>query len=266
MTCDKESCKRCNACIDECPFELFVADKEGFPKLRLAAKKMCIACGHCVAVCPTAALTLPELPVTPQVAPGDCEDVKKDALVSPEDARYLMATRRSIRHYKKKQVPEELLATLLDTASYAPSSHNSQPVQWIVTRDAEATAKLSGMVVDYMEEHGVFPGLVKHWKKGEDKVLRGAPHVAIAVTPDNGLNPCQDASCASAYLELAAHSHGVGACWAGFLMDVANEYAPLREHLGIEEGHTVQAAVMLGYSKFRYRRVPPRKKVSMRWL
>lgn len=204
--------------------------------------------------------------MTPAIEPKACEKMSRADRIDPSDARRFLASRRSIRHYKKKLVDEELLHTLLETAAYAPSSHNSQPVRWIVTRDAESTARLSAFVVEFMEQKGVFPGLVKHWKKGEDKVLRGAPHVAVAVAPDDGLNPCQDASCAAAYLELAAHSHGVGACWAGFLMDVANEYAPLREHLGIAQDHSVQAAVMLGYPKYRYGRIPPRKPVDMRWL
>jgi len=38
--------------------------------------------------------------------------------------------RRSIRNYKTKAVEKEKIEKLIDMASYAPSGHNMQPVNW----------------------------------------------------------------------------------------------------------------------------------------
>ncbi|BCS88721.1 nitroreductase family protein [Pseudodesulfovibrio sediminis] len=266
MFADKTLCKRCGACQDECPFDLVVEDREGFPKLRLAAKKTCIACGHCVAVCPVSAITLPEMPVAEQLAPEHCLPLAKDLKISTEQAEQFLRGRRSIRSYKDKVVSEDELAHLMDVATFAPSAKNGQPARWIVTRTPLATRRLAGLTVEYMATNSVLPGVVRNWEKGIDKILHGAPHVAVAHAPEDGFNPAEDCSLAAAYLELAAHAHGIGACWAGFLMEVAEGCCAIREMLGIPEGHGVYAALMLGYPKYRYRRIPTRRDVEITWL
>ena len=267
MFADKDKCKRCGACAAECPYDLIVDDPEGFPKLRPAAKKTCIACGHCVAVCPTGALTLPDMPqITAALSPGQCRDLARDLKISPDQADQFLRSRRSVRAYKNKTVPEETLTDLLRVSSFAPSAKNGQPARWIVTRTPEVTQELVSHVVHYMSLNNVFPGVIKNWKKGIDKICHHAPHVAVAYAAEDGFNPAEDCALAAAYLELAAHARGIGACWAGFLMEAAEGCHALRERLGIPEGHGVHAALMLGYPKYRYARIPRRKEVAVRWL
>ncbi len=266
MFVDIEKCKRCGACGAECPYDLIVEDKEGFPKLRLAAKKTCIACGHCVAVCPTSALVLPELPVTPELTPEQCVPLARDLRLTPEQADQFLQSRRSIRAYRDKCIPEDVMEELLGVASFAPSAKNGQPAQWVVTRTSETTRRLAELTVEFMAINNVFPGVIKNWEKGFDKILHGAPHVAIAHAPEDGFNPAEDCSLAAAYLELAAHSRGIGACWAGFLMEAAEGYFPIRELLGLPEGHGIYAVLMLGYPKFHYKRIPRRREVKLTWL
>jgi len=267
MFADKEKCKRCGACAAECPYDLIVDDPEGFPKLRPAARKTCIACGHCVAVCPTGALALPDMPpVTDALSPEQCRAMVRDQRISPEQADQFLRSRRSIRSYRDKTIPEETLLELLGVAAFAPSAKNGQPARWIVTRSAETTQELVSHVVHYMSINNVFPGVIKNWKKGVDKVCHNAPHVAVAYAAEDGFNPAEDCALAAAYLELAAHARGIGACWAGFLMEAAEGCQALRERLGIPEGHGVYAALMLGYPKFRYARIPRRRDVAVRWL
>jgi len=266
MFADKEKCKQCGACFVECPYDLIVKDREDYPKIRLAAKKTCIGCGHCVAVCPTEAITLPEMPVVQSLSPDQCAPLLKDLRLAPEQAEQFLRGRRSIRSYKDKLVPNEVLGQLLDVSRFAPSAKNGQPARWIVTRSAEATRKLAGLTVEFMAINNVFPGVIKNWEKGIDKILHGAPHVAVIHAAEDGLNPAEDCSLAAAYMELAAHAHGVGACWAGFLMEAAEGYHPIREMLRVPEGHGIYAALMLGYPKYRYQRIPRRRDVEVTWL
>lgn len=267
MFADTEKCKRCGACADECPYDLIREDTNGFPKLRPAARKMCIACGHCVAVCPVEALTLPEMAgVTPQLGPDDCLAMARDLRISAEQADLFLRSRRSIRTFKDKTISEPVITELLDLASCAPSAKNGQPARWLVTRTPEATRRMAELTVEFMSINNVFPGVIKNWEKGLDKILHGAPHVAIAHACDEGLHPAEDCSLAAAYLELAAHSRGIGACWAGFLMEAAEGYHPLRELLGLPEGHGIHAALMLGYPRYRYHRIPKRRDVQVRWI
>lgn len=262
ITIDHDKCKRDGICISECPFSLIRENKEnGFPEIRVAAERMCIHCGHCLAVCPHQALTFDG------AGPADCLPIDKDLTIDPAKIEQFLKSRRSIRTYKDKPVEHATLERLLDTARWAPSAKNSQSAHWLMVEDPAEVRRLAGMVVDWFRENNYFPGVVKAWKDGRDMVLRGAPHVAIAHARTDGslLKPTEDCAIAISYLELAAHAHGVGACWAGFLANGANDYQPLVDALGLPADHKVFGALMLGYPKFRYRRIPLREPVKVEW-
>jgi len=67
------------------------------------------------------------------------------------------------------------------------------------------------------------------------------------------------------YLELAAYSLGMGACWAGFLGIAAGYFPPLVKELPIPEGHQVFGAMMIGYPKHAYHRIPSRTEARIAW-
>ena len=261
ITVDKEQCKKCYSCIAECPFDLINLDKEGFPQLRKAAIKKCIRCGHCMAVCLSDALDLTASPL------AESSLIDQSLFPSPDQVEHFLLSRRSIRTYKKRVVPHSILANILATSRYAPSAHNGQPVHWLMVEDPDQVRHLAGMVVEWMTELKVFPGLTRAWTRGQDKVLRGAPHLAIAhADPAASEHPVEDCSLATAYLDLAAHSHGIGSCWAGFLVQAAQHYSPLISALHLPDNHQVYTALMLGYPKFRYRHIPARQELKVTWL
>ena len=97
--------------------------------------------------------------------------------------------------------------------------------------------------------------------------MRGALHIAVAHAPRLYGPIGQEASIiALTYLELAAYSLGVGACWAGYFEMAAVNYAPLQKALGIPEGNRPYGAMMLGYPKYKYSRIPLRKEIDVKWL
>lgn len=261
LTIDHDKCKRDGICVAECPFSLILENKEtGFPEIRPAAERLCITCGHCLAVCPHQALSLAAM------VDDHCPPLDKKLLASPAALAQFLKSRRSIRTYRQERITRATLEQLLDIARWAPSAKNGQPVHWLMVEDATELRRLAGMVVSWFQEKNILPGVVKAWSEGKDMVLRNAPHLAIAHAPGEGLSkPTEDCTIALTYLELAAHAHGIGACWAGFLMSAANAYQPLTEALALPAGHKVYGALMLGYPKFRYRRIPPRQPLKIEW-
>jgi len=207
--------------------------------------------------------------------PEDCAAVRKELLPSPEQVEHLLKSRRSVRVYKEEPVPRETLARLIDIARYAPSGHNAQPVQWLVIVDPKEVQRLSGLVVDAMrsaikespELADIFPidVIVTMQKRGEDPIMRHAPHAIVAHAPRDAITAQQDGLIALTYLELAAYSLGVGACWAGFVHFAAMFYSPMREALRLPEGHHCLGAMMIGYPKHRLVRIPIRNEPKVIW-
>lgn len=255
---DAGLCSRCGACAEECPRLVIELPPDGSPPVFDTAA--CHDCGHCVAVCPTGALS------SSDAHPADLMAADADSLPSVERVRHFLRTRRSIRRYEDRPVPRETLAVLLDTARWAPSSGNTQTVEWVVL-GGDSMRRFIADTNGWLEEHPLPPMYATTQAKAEelgiDLVCRNAPHAIIAHTPRGRET---DGAVSLAYLELAAYAAGLGACWSGFANGVIRASGALRDWLGIPDSHASCGVMLLGYPAHRFRRVPLRKPTKVEWL
>lgn len=268
---DQEKCRRDGICMAECPGGIIEIGREGgLPVPTELAESLCIQCGHCVAVCPEGALSLETMKV------HECPSVGNGFSVPAGHMELLIRTRRSIRTYKKKRVQRNILKRLIETARYAPSIKNLQPVHWLVIEHRSEVDRLASIVVEWMKSmiEGAHKArysplalshITEKWVKGEDLICHGAPHVIVVHGPKDSRASLTSCIIALTTLELAAHSFGLGTCWAGYFYAAANSYPPMIEALGISDDHQCFAAMMIGYPRFRYHRIPVKKKASITW-
>lgn len=267
---DPAKCKRDSICVAACPASLVREGKDGLPMPLKGREEHCILCGHCVAACPSGALTHERIP--------DASLIPVDrSLAVPQAAlEQFFKSRRSIRGYKDRKLPRETIRKLIETASHAPSGHNAQPVEWAVVNGRDRVeALLDEVVIPWIAsevEAGSelamklnLGGALRAYKRGKDVICRGAPHVVCAHVPSgHGITPFYDGIIALAHLDLAAHGMGLGTCWAGYLGFAAK--APgMRKFLGLVEDREPAYFLLLGEPKFRYRLIPPRKKPAINW-
>ena len=106
---------------------------------------------------------------------------------------------------------------------------------------------------------------VKRWEAGYDVVLRDAPVVIVAHADKENRLASTNCSIALTYLELAATGMGLGCCWAGFFNGAATSFPPMIEALPLPEGHKCFGAMMVGYPKYSYHRIPTRKGPKIIW-
>jgi len=270
LTVDQDKCKRDRICADECPAKLIVfKETDSFPDAVKRAELYCIRCGHCIAVCPSNAIFVST------VNSVDCLTVDPGLLPTADQVEHLLKSRRSIRSFRNKAVDRAALEKLIETSSYAPSGHNTQPVHWLVIEDINKVNRIAALVVDWMRymidnkpefaASMAMKALCYAWDHGDDRICRNAPHIIIAHGPKD--MPTSPGSCtiALSYLELAAHSMGIGACWAGFVGMAAATFPPLIEELALPEGHKAFGAMMIGYPKHSYHKIPPRTPARIIW-
>lgn len=270
ITIHREKCTRCGMCAAVCPGRLIAQpSKKDFPAPVPEAEEFCIDCGHCQACCPRDALSLASMPW------ADCPIIDADGLPSPDSVRLLMQARRSIRVYKKKPVPKRIIAELIDTARFAPTGSNKQPVHWTAISRPDDVQKLAALTVEFIREMlplaadeataKRFRRLIGAWDRGIDRVMRGAPHLIVVSCPPEISFPTADCATALAYLELFAFSRGLGTCWAGYFTAAAAVHQPIIDFLAMPSGHQCHGAVMLGHPKFGYQRIPKRKEAAIDW-
>ena len=267
---DESKCKKDGICVNECPVAIIrQKDKESFPELVPGGETVCLLCGHCVAVCPHDALSHEKIPIEA------CKPIDKENVINEEQAVQFLRSRRSVRFFKDKPVEKETLQRLIEIARYAPTGGNSQLVEWTVVNDKEKIHDIAGLTVDGMKNmlannpDGDYPPylplIIAAWDFGMDVVLRDAPALVIASAPAAAIGGMADVSLALSYLELAAQTKGIGTCWAGIIHMGLQTSKSLQEAVGLPEGHVHQYAMMLGYAKPRYYRLPERKIPKIHW-
>jgi len=147
------------------------------------------------------------------------------------DTLEAIRTRRSIRQYLDKPVPQDLLRQVLSAAMHAPSACNQQPWQFVVLDD----------------------------RKLLREVPKIHPYATMAVEAPMAILVCGDASletvsgywvidCSAAVenLLLAAHALGLGAVWTG-VYPQQERVEGFRRLLGLPKNLTPHSLIPLGY-------------------
>jgi nitroreductase/NAD-dependent dihydropyrimidine dehydrogenase PreA subunit len=258
VTIDKDLCDREGACIDSCPHSLLLRGKDGFPVERADAASQCIRCGQCMAVCSRGALTN-NLLAGQEFQEKSTLDRAKDPLV------YAMKTRRSVRCFKSRPVDKLVLKGLLEVVRYAPTANNSQKLWWIATLQPEGTRALAELSLDWLRKTYFPDDPGEAWEGDADPVLRGAPHLLLCCAPEDYRWAATDSAIAVTHLELLAASRGLGTCWVGVFMRALEGWPPLVEAVGLPPGQKVFGGLTLGYPRYEFRLVPPRKPAAVDW-
>lgn len=147
-------------------------------------------------------------------------------------------SRRSIRKFTDKEIPDAILDMLCKAGIYAPSGHNLQTWRFTIIKNKSQIEELKSVTREVAKEKKV------HFYGFE------SPKYLILVSNDRR-NPdgIQDASCAAQNIMLAAHSYGIGSVWLNPLMTICDEPAirHLLDSYHIPKEHIVWATIALGY-------------------
>jgi nitroreductase len=240
-----------------CPARILFLNEKGFPED--IPEGQCILCGHCAAVCAHDALTHTGL------AEETYLPIAKEPLPPAVMDGFLMS-RRSVREFKDRPVGREVLEALLEVARRAPTGSNSQKLHWIVVEGVRKVYALSEEAMNWFRTTDLPKARLEQWEKGHDFILRGAPAVIVACAPADYVWAKQDCAIALTFLELAAEARSLGVCWTGYLTRAAAAHSPLCKALSVPEGHVVCGGLMIGERKYTYKKIPPRKPLSVQWL
>ena len=266
---DETKCRKDGICVRECPMVIIkLKDGDGFPEMVPGGESICNRCGHCVAICPEGALSHAGVPIEKSPL------IKKDLEISGEQAVQFLRSRRSVRFFKKQPVEKEKLQRLIEIARYAPSGGNLQLVEWMVFTDVERIKEIAGLTVEWLRKlvanspqtvPPYLPLMIGAWDMGYNSVTWSAPAVIVASAPKEATTGMVDVSLALCYLDLAAQSLGLGTCWAGVVEGALQGSAEVRKFVGVPEGHPYHYAMMVGYPKPKYSRLPERKAPKIPW-
>jgi len=206
----------------------------------------------------------------------------------------LLHSRRSIRHYKDRQLSDGELSELLQVAQMAGTSSNGQTEGFLVLQNQERIRNLELLIIKTLWNAGLkylkggfmrkllekkygpevirqytdYYGIIKNRRAhGEERgmIFRNAPTVVVVYGLKTNFLAQSNAALAIRNMELMAESMGLGSCWVGFLPSAAAKSRKIDRFLNIPGGNTVLGALMLGEPAYRYKNIPPRKPRSVIW-
>lgn len=206
--------------------------------------------------------------------------------------------RRSIRVFKKKQLPDSMIRRILEAGRFAPSAANCQPWKFMVItsvevieameRDALKMARIIMWFLDYSrtpfrqkylaplvrilirfqyrELNPVPFGAMQQMAAGKLPVFHGAPVLVLIFIDRRGVsNPYLDAGICGQNMVLAAHSMGAGSCWIGFIK-LLLYYPKWRKFFGLKYPYDLTDCIAFGWPKGEYDGIVPREIQLVQWV
>lgn len=152
-------------------------------------------------------------------------------------------TRRSVRSYEERQVPNELLDQILEAGLYAASGRGLQSPVVLVIQDKAVIKELSKINASIFGRTG--------------DPFFGAPTILMVLTERERSTGVEDASLVIGNMMLAAHSLRLGTCWVHRAKEETDvEYVKkMLKGVGINpEQYVGVGHLSLGYPKL----VPPK--------
>ncbi len=141
------------------------------------------------------------------------------------DGEELLLSRRSVRRYEPRPVPEVTLRKVFEQCACAPSARNTQPWYFLTVRDRTRVERLSAV-------------------RGDSSAPIAQAPMAVAICADPARTPraVEDGCIAAYHFLLVSWAHGLGTCWIGGM-----NQDEVKDALGIPHEHFVATVTPLGY-------------------
>ena len=276
LSVDMERCTLCGVCVKNCAVEVLQIEDKAVQQID--AGFGCVACGHCMMVCPEGCITVSGR----NLSAADLQPLpQQEARADAESLKALLIARRSVRRFSDQPVEPELLEQVIAMASTAPMGIPPWDVGVVTINGFEEVRGLAEEVVEgYRGMLTLFrPGALKMmrpfmgqmryeqfsgfivplahkyvdaWEEGRDTVFWGAPAVLIFHYSAYAGEP--DAVIACTYAMLAAESLGLGNCVIGGAPPIVQRNKALCAKLGIPPGNKLALALVLGSSTVPFKR------------
>lgn len=282
---DQAKCTNCGLCVNVC-----LLNYETIDGTMSAREKplLCAACGHCVAICPTGAIT------HPNVDSSECETLDEANRPGYEQFMGFLKMRRSRREFKDQDVPREVIKKLLAAAVEAPNGCNRRNVCYTVITDPHVMKQMTDSITAQMNklcgllrkpigraifkllqprtyrELEFFLPLMDQISDGQyrnlDLVAYNAPCCILVHTTRDDMCGAEDSVFAAANIQYAAETLGLGTCCIGFITGTVNADKSLKKLVGLPPDHKVQTCLIVGYPEFRYTKSAPKSEATARWV
>ncbi len=159
-----------------------------------------------------------------------------------------LLSRRSIRKFKDKQVPLDVLKEILECGIYAPSGKNKQSSRIVVVQNPDLISKIAKINASFVNKENFDP-------------FYGAPVLLIVFADKNIPTYIKDASAVIMNILNASFSLGVDSCWIDRAFETfsTKEGELLKQKWNLSDNFVGVGNVVLGYRDMDLPNALPRR-------
>jgi nitroreductase len=249
---------------------------------------ICQRCGQCMAVCNTKSIVVDGFGYDSDFRDLPRHNVDYNAFID------FLANRRSIRNFKDKAVPRDIIEKVLESLSFAPYGAEPEKIQINVVNDRKQIESALPYIENFLDnivkwiEHPIASRMMKKRNSPEkfntiknhlypiaklgnykledgDRITRNAPAIIILHARKDAEEHTSNSLIYASYLMLAAHSLGLGATLIGLVPPSINKVREVREIFRVPDENEAIMSLILGYPKIKYKRTIVRKRQA-EWL
>jgi len=290
---NNDLCNACGICGDVCPRHIPETVMQDDQKVTIISQErlnLCMECGHCIAVCPNRAI---------QVECLNDEEFNplKELSIDDNQLLLLMKQRRSVRRYKDRPVPREMINRIIDAAHSAPTGTGRSTTGVIVIDNPKTLAAFSKLVYELYEglkiilknpiarffikrkvgekrirtlQDFVMPGMhwyIRWYRKGKsNEILRDCPALMLFHSPIYEPVGAENCLISAFHAIMMAQVIDIGTCFNDLIPPACNRVSEIRKLLDLPDDREVYASITMGFPKYQFKRIPPRKLADARYI
>ena len=150
-----------------------------------------------------------------------------------------IAVRQSVRKFKKDQIPDDVLETILKAGSAAPVGLGAfDSLHFTVIQNQEILNRISENAAEALGQPGA-------------SIIYNAPTLIVISSKKHEIEGLAQANtgCTAENMLIAAADAGLGSIYLLYPIFAFNDESKLAEEIGIPEGFSFIGSVALGYSE-----------------
>lgn len=247
---DSEKCVGCGLCQKDCVgFDIDIVDNKAH-----ANGNSCIMCGHCEAICPQDAVRITGFE-------DEVESFEKQVRLDPDQLMNAIKTRRTIRQFTDKQVPQDVIDMIFEAGRMAPTGANSQGTSYVLldAKKAECEAVAVKMFSGLIGIGKKFIPQLSSMEIEPNFFFKKAPIVIVIFGKD-----AVSASLAAENMTFMAEANGLGVLFSGFFTTCVNVSSKIRKIMGVSKKPKAVTTLVIGYPAVKYHKVPHRKPLKLK--
>lgn len=249
---DADKCIGCGMCAKVCAAHNIAINQ----KKAETVLEACLMCGQCGAICPKKAISISGYP-------AEQIDKEDDIRLNPDDVLEVIRFRRTIRQFRQKEIPREIIEQILEAGRLTHTAKNMQDVSFVVlNKEKDHVEQMAVSLFKKIKPLAdLFSPMARNNQIEDHFFFFNAPIAIVILAKDktNGILAAQN-------MEFAAEAHGLGVLYSGFFTMAANASHKIKKTIKVPEGKKAAMTLVLGFPAVNYLRSVQRKALDVNYM